>query len=63
VHAKAVAAYCLALASRIEEAYVFAALAHQMHPHYRVDDFLDAFPLSPDGAALFRQGARRIGIG
>jgi TolB-like protein/DNA-binding SARP family transcriptional activator len=63
VHAQAVAAYCLALASRIEEAYVFAALAHQMHPHYRVDDFLDAFPLSPDGAALFRKGAKRIGIG
>ena len=31
-------------------------------PHYRVDDFLAAFRFEPDGAALFRKGAKRIGI-
>ena len=31
-------------------------------PRYRVDDFLAAFRFDPDGAALFRKGAKRIGM-
>jgi tetratricopeptide (TPR) repeat protein len=63
VHIQGIAAHCLALAGRLEEARAFAALIHRTLPQYRVDDFLAAFRFSPDAAVLFRKGARRIGIG
>ena len=31
-------------------------------PRYRVDDFLTAMQFAPEGAALFRAGAKRIGM-
>jgi TolB-like protein/DNA-binding SARP family transcriptional activator len=62
VHIQGIAAHCLALAGRLEEARAFAALIHKTLPQYRVDDFLAAFRFSPDAAALFRKSARRIGI-
>jgi hypothetical protein len=43
VHIQGIAAHCLALAGRLEEARAFAALTHEMSPQYRVDDFLAAF--------------------
>jgi hypothetical protein len=63
VHVLAIAAHCLAVAGRLEEARAFASLIHQTQPQYGVEDFLAAFQFSPDAAALFRQGAKRIGIG
>ena len=63
VHVQGIAAHCLALADRLEEARAIAALIHKTRPHYRVDDFLGAFRFAPETAALFRRGARRIGIG
>jgi DNA-binding SARP family transcriptional activator/TolB-like protein len=63
VHVLGIAAYCLAVAGRREEARAFTALIHKTQPHYRVDDFLGAFHFSADAAALFRKGAKRIGIG
>ena len=61
-HIRAIAAYCLALADRREEACALHASIHKTLPHYRVDDFLAAFRFGPDGAALFREGAKRIGL-
>lgn len=59
----AIAAHCLALAGRLDEARGFAANIRKTLPHYRVDDFIGTFRFEPDAAALFRQGARRIGLG
>ena len=61
-HILAIAAQCLALAGRADEARIFTALIHKALPNYRLDDFLSAFQFSPDAASLFRQGAERIGI-
>jgi tetratricopeptide (TPR) repeat protein len=61
-HILAIAAYCLALAGRLGEARSQMAFVHKSAPGYRVDDFLIAMRLAPEGAALFRQGALRIGI-
>jgi DNA-binding SARP family transcriptional activator/TolB-like protein len=63
VHIQGIAAHCLALAGRLEEARAFAASIHKTQPRYRVTDFLAAFRFSPDAAALFREGAKRIGTG
>jgi len=61
-HILAIAAQCLALAGRVDEAHTFSALIHKMLPDYRLDDFLSAFQFSPDAVRLFRQGAERIGL-
>jgi DNA-binding SARP family transcriptional activator/TolB-like protein len=63
VHILAIAAHCLAVAGRLEEARAFVALIHKIQPRYRVDDFLKAFHFTSDAAALFRKAAKRIGIG
>ena len=42
-HILAIAAYCLSLASRGEEARAYLSRIHETLPHYRVDDFLAAF--------------------
>ncbi|WMD22251.1 transcriptional regulator [Achromobacter seleniivolatilans] len=62
VHILAIAAHCLALVGRIDEALAFVAAIHKTHPSYRVADLLAAFRLTPDAEALFRKGAKRIGI-
>ncbi len=59
----AIAAHCLALAGRLDEARGFAAAIRKTLPHYCADDFIGTFRFEPDAAALFRQGARRIGLG
>ena len=38
------------------------AAIHKTLPRYRVADFLAALQFAPDGAALFRKGAKRIGM-
>ena len=58
----AIAAHCLALAGRLEEARSFAASIRKTLPHYCSDDFLATFRFTPDAASLYRQGARRIGL-
>jgi hypothetical protein len=58
----AIAAHCSALAGRLEEARGFAAGIRKTRPDYRSDDFLSTFQFPPDAAALFREGARRIGL-
>jgi DNA-binding SARP family transcriptional activator/tetratricopeptide (TPR) repeat protein len=62
VHILAIAAQCLALAGRVDEAHAFAAQIHKKLPDYRLDDFFSAFRFSPDAVSLFRKGAERIGM-
>lgn len=59
----AIAAHCLALAGRLDEARGFAAAIRKTLPDYRADDFIGTFRFDPDAEALFRQGAKRIGLG
>ncbi|MCV3206759.1 transcriptional regulator [Mesorhizobium sp. YC-39] len=59
----AIAAHCLALAGRQDEARNFAAALRKTLPNYRADDFINTFRFEPDAEALFREGARRIGLG
>ena len=61
-HILAIAAYSLALAGSLDEARNYAAAIHKTLPSYGVAEFLRAFHLDPNGAALFREGARRIGM-
>lgn len=61
-HILAIAAYCLALAGRLDEARAYMATIHKTLPGYRVDHFLAAMQFTPEGAELFRKGSKRIGI-
>jgi tetratricopeptide (TPR) repeat protein len=58
----AIAAHCLALAGRIDEAKTFAATIRKTLPQYGVDDFLATFKFTPDAAALFRLAAKHVGL-
>ncbi|CAB3626577.1 Tetratricopeptide repeat [Achromobacter spanius] len=62
VHILAIAAHCLALADRQDEALGFVALIHQANPAYRVADLLNAFRLTTDAEGLFRLAAMKIGL-
>lgn len=59
-HILAIAAYCLSLAARGDEARAYLARIRVRLPRYRVDDFLTAFQFDADGAALFRRAAKQI---
>jgi DNA-binding SARP family transcriptional activator/tetratricopeptide (TPR) repeat protein len=61
-HILAIAACCLALAGRNEEAHTAAASIRRTRPDYRIGDFLSAFRFAPEAVAIFRQGAERIGF-
>ncbi|MER8436576.1 transcriptional regulator [Mesorhizobium sp. M1312] len=58
----AIAAHCLALAGRLDEARTFAAAIRKTLPNYCADDFIGTFRFEPDAEAMFRQGAKRIGL-
>jgi hypothetical protein len=62
-HIYAIAAYSLALAGSLDEARVHAAAVRKALPGYTVADFLRAFRFDADGDALFREGAKRVGMG
>jgi DNA-binding SARP family transcriptional activator/TolB-like protein len=62
-HIRAIAAYCLALAGRLEEARAYADEIRTTHPRYSVAEFLRAFRFDSADAALFRKGAGRVGMG
>ncbi|MNL01494.1 hypothetical protein D3C87_1219650 [compost metagenome] len=51
------------MAGRVDDASGFLASIRKAVPSYRVDDFLAAFRLTADAEALFREGARRVGLG
>ncbi|RWB22342.1 MAG: transcriptional regulator [Mesorhizobium sp.] len=58
----AIAAHCLALAGRQDEARNFAAAIRNTWPDYRADDFIATFRFDGEGEALFRNGAKLIGL-
>jgi DNA-binding SARP family transcriptional activator len=58
----AIAAHCLALAGRVEEARAYAGLVRQTIPTFRVEDFLATFHFSPDVELLYRRAASSIGF-
>ncbi len=62
VHILAIAAHCLALAGRIDEAKAQAARIRQQNPDYGPDEFLGAFRFAPDAVERFREGAARMGF-
>ncbi len=61
-HVLGMAALCLALAGSLDEARPHVAAIRKTLPSYSVDDFLDAFQFGPEDAAMFRKGAKRIGL-
>jgi tetratricopeptide (TPR) repeat protein len=61
-HIRAIAAFSLALAGRLDEARGWLASIHKTLPGYRVDDFLTAMQFAPEGEQRFREGARRLGM-
>jgi len=58
----AIAAHCLALAGRRDEARNFAAMIRKALPNYSADDFIATFRFDRDGEALFRNGSKLIGL-
>lgn len=62
VHIQCIAAHCLALAGRVDEARRMTAAIHRRQPGYRVDDFLLAFRFADDAQALIRRAARVAGL-
>lgn len=62
-HILAIAAYSLTLAGRIEEGRAYMARIHKTIPHYSVKNFLTAMQFGEEGAALFRNAAKRLGTG
>ena len=62
-HILAIAAYCLTLAGRLDEARVQMASIRKRLPAYCAEDFLTAMQFGPDATALFREAATRIDIG
>ncbi|WP_455282439.1 transcriptional regulator [Cupriavidus necator] len=61
-HIHAIAACCLALADSLDQARSQAAVIRKIAPSYSLAEFLMTFPFDPEGEALFREGARRIGM-
>ena len=62
VHVLGIAAHCLALAGRSEQARALAARIQRQVPGYREDDYLSAFRFAPDAEALMRRGAKLIDL-
>jgi tetratricopeptide (TPR) repeat protein len=61
-HIYAIAAYSLALTGSLAEARTYAAAIKKRLPRYAFADFLAAFQFDSHGAALFKKGAKRIGL-
>ncbi|HEV7258729.1 MAG TPA: tetratricopeptide repeat protein [Bosea sp. (in: a-proteobacteria)] len=59
---RAIAALSLSLAGRHDEGQAHLAAIRSVLPHYRIDDFLTAMHFTPEGAQLFRDGGRKIGL-
>ena len=61
-HIHAIAAYALALAGSLDEARSYAAAVRRTAPRYSFAEFLLTFPFDAGGEALFRRGAKLIGM-
>jgi DNA-binding SARP family transcriptional activator len=58
----AIAAHCLALAGRLEEASRLAVQLRSGQPPYLTADFLSAFHFAPEGRRLFLHAGRQLGL-
>jgi len=61
-HIHAIAACTLALAGDLKRARTYVANARRTTPNYGLSEFLLTFPFEPDGEALFRKGAKLVGM-
>jgi len=61
-HISAIAAFSLALIGRVDEAHTYAAAARRLSPNYNISDFFHSFRFDEPGAAVFRKGAKLIGM-
>jgi len=61
-HILAIAAQCLALADRGDEARAFWARIQQARPEYSMEDFLSSFHFPAKDAATFQSAAQSAGI-
>jgi len=61
-HMQAIAACCLALAGSLEQARAHVVAVRRTSARYTLKDFFTAFPFGADGEALFRRGARLVGL-
>jgi DNA-binding SARP family transcriptional activator len=61
-HIHAIAAFSLALVGSLDQARACAAQVGRTAPRYRFAEFLATFPFDSEGEALFRKGAKRIGM-
>lgn len=59
----AIAAHCLALAGRTEEARTMMGTIRAVMPGYGIGDFIDTFRFAPEAEAHFRRAARLIETG
>ncbi|MFJ1299040.1 transcriptional regulator [Pseudomonadota bacterium AL_CKDN230030165-1A_HGKHYDSX7] len=62
VHILAIAAHCLAMAGRPDEARRFRDAIRAVQPAYRAQDLLSAFRLDEDTQAAFRAAGKRLGL-
>jgi hypothetical protein len=60
-HIMAIAAYCLALAGRLEEAGTHMRAIRKWQAGYSVEDFLTSMRFAPDAVLMFRDAAHRLG--
>lgn len=61
-HALAIAAQCLALDGQIDDARALAARIRTTYPNYGIGELFAGLRLSADVQAIFRAGAKRIGL-
>ena len=61
-HIHAIAAFTLALAGDMKQAQTYVANARRTVPNYGINDFLLTFPFEEGGEALFRKGAKLVGM-
>lgn len=62
-HIFAIAAVCLTLAQREEEAQAMAATLHRRSPQYRIGDLLAGFRFQEETSEQLRHAAGQIGLG
>ena len=61
-HIHAIAAHCLAAASRVDEARAMMAKVRAMQPRYSAEDYLRAFHFRGEDVAGVRRAMRSIGV-
>jgi len=59
-HTMAIAAHCLALAGRLDEARAMAQKIRAAHPDFRPDEMLSVFQFSPEGVEMLRRSMKLL---